>query len=564
MNVHAKLTANLHCLHNRKLLSFVSLLFVIVLFSSCIFSIFQVSHTALGASDIVISNETELRNAINSTVGPVVIALGNDITLTGPLIITANKDITLVSNNTSEFFKLIGANNQNTITVESGVLRLDGITVTHPRGAGGIGVHVSSGGTLIMSGGAISDNMSGSGSVLNRGTFSMFGGVISNNSGSGVYNDNGNFSMYGGVISGNSANLGGGVFIDYGNFLLAGGEISSNNVIGGGVYVGRGVFNMTGGVISNHMSTGVYNYGNFSMFGGMISNNSAVYGGGVYNGGYNGNFSMFGGTISSNKAEVGGGLYNQFGLLDLVNGVISNNTASRNGGGIGVYEFVDLEKVFVGDGMVFSGNSASTAHNRDSMHDSLYNSHISRNAVWTAPFTQGYNNYDISYTPGAPLYYSVTVFNSYATSTGTGSYSAEARVTINAGIRDGYDFFSWSVIEGGVTLSNNPSVTFTMPANNVAVSANWIPASSGGDSNGSTPTNPEQSAPPDNSPEPNIPSSNNPRPSTLPTGTNPEIIWAAPVVIIIGVAAIITIAIIIAFVVLFISKKRNASSNSKI
>ncbi len=58
--------------------------------------------------DRIVSNEMELRNAVNTAVEPTVIALDNDITLTKQLVIPVSKDITLTSTSTSEFFKLIG------------------------------------------------------------------------------------------------------------------------------------------------------------------------------------------------------------------------------------------------------------------------------------------------------------------------------------------------------------------------------------------------------------------------------------------------------------------------
>ena len=71
--------------------------------------------------------------------------------------------------------------------------------------------------------------------------------------------------------------------------------------------------------------------------------------------------------------------------------------------------------------------------------------------------------------------YTVTVNGSYATTTGAGSYEQGANVTINAGTRDGYTFSGWTVTAGGVTLANagSATTTFTMPANDVTVTANW-------------------------------------------------------------------------------------------
>ena len=362
-------TSDLCNLHSRILLSLVSLLFVVVLFSSCFVSMFDnVSPFVSGAPDIVVSNEAELRDAINNAVKPTIIALNRDITLADPLTIPANKDITLTSTSTAKLFKLIGPDSYreynmiiyfgypDTITVkEDGVLRLDGIIVTHTGTTCGAGVTVNVGGTLIMHSGEISGYVDPNyfssgfgvdgcgGGVFNGGVFEMFGGIITNRTRYGV---------------GNS---------EYATFSMSGGEIT--NIAGSGVNNVRrragmewamGVFSMSGGVIRNNVC-GVQNSGNFSMSGGVISGNTAIYGdnwvycsgGGVSNSGifsmsggeisgntvsargggvYNypdGNFSLSKtGVISNNKAEVGGGVYNA-GTFNRRNGVISDNTATQ-------------------------------------------------------------------------------------------------------------------------------------------------------------------------------------------------------------------------------------------
>jgi len=78
---------------------FVSLLLVVLLFSSYVVSVFGgVSPFVSGASDKVVSTETELRNAINNSAKSTIIALNKDITLTEiTLTIPAGKEITLIS-----------------------------------------------------------------------------------------------------------------------------------------------------------------------------------------------------------------------------------------------------------------------------------------------------------------------------------------------------------------------------------------------------------------------------------------------------------------------------------
>ncbi len=46
-------------------------------------------------------------------------------------------------------------------------------------------------------------------------------------------------------------------------------------------------------------------------------------------------------------------------------------------------------------------------------------------------------------------------------------------VKLSAGTREGYTFEGWTVTEGGITLENTAETSFAMPAENVAVKANW-------------------------------------------------------------------------------------------
>jgi len=80
--------------------------------------------------------------------------------------------------------------------------------------------------------------------------------------------------------------------------------------------------------------------------------------------------------------------------------------------------------------------------------------------------------------------FSVTVSNSYAWRTGTGSYVPGQTVTIDAGSRSGYRFSGWTT--NGITLANASIAvtTFIMPRNNVVVTANWTSDGSGGGSSG--------------------------------------------------------------------------------
>jgi hypothetical protein len=106
------------------------------------------------------------------------------------------------------------------------------------------------------------------------------------------------------------------------------------------------------------------------------------------------------GIISDNRAPNDGGIYIGNYATHLSGGIISNNTAVNDGDGIYV-KYPESLQIF--DEMVFSDNQASTAYNQNPIDDEIYHTKIDKNVTWTTPFTQGYNNYDSSYTNGEPL-----------------------------------------------------------------------------------------------------------------------------------------------------------------
>jgi hypothetical protein len=172
-------------------------LLVVMLFSSLFVGIFV--HEVNGASlenAVHVKNEDELKNAINNaSLKEITIALDNDIILTEALKIIVNKDIILTSNKITGYYKLIGAEGRSTIFVDGGgVLRLDGVIVTHVKNAGAVGggVYVDTNGMLILYSGEISGNdvidwgdphtpTANGGGVFNFGVFERIGGVISGN-----------------------------------------------------------------------------------------------------------------------------------------------------------------------------------------------------------------------------------------------------------------------------------------------------------------------------------------------------------------------------------------------
>lgn len=508
-------------METKKNTSLAALLIIIVLtFSSFNATFNKVSPLVTGAPDKVVSNESELIAVLNGAMKATVIALKNDISIKEGICISVGQNITLTTVD-GKVRKITGVRgglwNDFPIINVNGVLTLDGVIVTHARDVKGVGVLVANNGLFIMVNSEISGNNAagsrdyrfGGGVYIYDGTFVMYGGKISNNGadkGGGVYNC-GTFNMLGGEISGNKANTGGGVYNDHGIASLSGGMIIDNTSTGdgGGVY-NDGSFSASGGAVVNNIANnggGVHNRGTFSLSAGAISNNTALeQGGGVYN--YINTFSLSGGTISGNTANLGGGVAHNGKTFTMVNGVISGNTAVSgggvyiddksvfllnggmvsnnralgNGGGIWISDYsANFTRLFVSKGVVFSNNYASEAYNRNRVHESIYNMQI-KGDVWSEPFTQGYNNYDISYVYGTPItFYNVTIQGSYAEVTGAGNYVAGATITINAGTREGYTFSSWTTNNRGITLTNNAATTttFTMPERNIVLTASWTP-----------------------------------------------------------------------------------------
>jgi uncharacterized repeat protein (TIGR02543 family) len=327
------------------------------------------------------------------------------------------------------------------------------------------------------------------GGISNTGFCKMLdGSIIANNTsndGGGIYNYDGTFEMFGGTIADNTASNNGGGIYNYrlSIFDLFDGVIN-NNIAGndgGGIYNNFvSTFNMFGGAITANVAGndggGIHNtyWSTFETSNSAITNNMANNnGGGVYNA--DTDLIMYSGIISNNKAVNGGGVYVDSGTFYVDGGEISGNIATKNGGGVWVTDDKsNLDRVRVVDGVVFSNNKAATAYERDANDEPTYNRYVGKNVEWTTPFTQGYNNYDISYVGSTQhTRYAVTVQDSYAAITGAGDYFALETVTVYAGVRNGYNFVDWTVNTGGVTLGKNPTVTFTMPANDVTITANW-------------------------------------------------------------------------------------------
>ncbi len=143
--------------------------------------------------------------------------------------------------------------------------------------------------------------------------------------------------------------------------------------------------------------------------------------------------------------------------------------------GEGSYSEGDTVTINAGtrDGYTFSGWSGSD--------DVVFASASSASTTFTMPAhdVTVTANWTQTVTPPDPdAKYAVTVNDSYAAASGEGSYSESDTVTINAGTRDGYAFSGWSSSSDDVVFANasSASTTFTMPAHDVTVTANWTQA----------------------------------------------------------------------------------------
>ena len=136
-----------------------------------------------------------------------------------------------------------------------------------------------------------------------------------------------------------------------------------------------------------------------------------------------------------------------------------------------------------------------------------------------------FSTYAVAYTQ-VPKY-SVTVNGSQAgSSSGTGLYETGDTVTVQAGTRSGYSFTGWTSRDG-VTFANagSAATTFSMPAQNVTVTANWKytgggNGGNGGNGGGNGGTNPGDNNNPGGNPNPNPNPNPNHAPAPNPNGGN--------------------------------------------
>lgn len=367
-------------------------------------------------------------------------------------------------------------------------LNMTGGSIIGNSGLYGGGVHNNGSSALPstvfnMSGGEIRNNTSGymGGGVCNaysRAVFNLSGNAIissntavnsSNNSyGGGVSNyDQSSFSMSGNaIISYNTASQGGGLSLDYScKGTIDGGTITQNSVtrFGGGIFLWR---NSTLAVSGNTV---------------ISSNTATTYGGGI--GVWDGCAVTVSGNalIANNSANYGGGFYciNYDGCaINLQGGTVADNRAAADGGGIYT---ASLALLTVGEDVVFRGNSARWATERVPANNAVYLSNIllgEGENRWSAPLTQGYNNFDINQS-GTKIVFVVLTYDGNGSTGGSApansTYKKSSLATVaDAGtlVMQGHSFLGWALDPEATEVDFVESDTFLMTVD-VTLFAVW-------------------------------------------------------------------------------------------
>ena len=352
----------------------------------------------INLSDFVTENNNILAPPIATQHGQqigvaITLPAGRNITL------TADEPTTLTMNNSAQRHFIVPAGttltlgNNVTLTgagttanvmrggvIVRGALNLNaGSAITNNRASFGGAAQVSTGGTITLNGGAMMNNQASDGGAID-----MMGGRVIINSG---------------TISNNTATRGGAIemFSANSRVYLNNGTIANNtaSLDGGGIRVNgaNAAFVMTNGTLANNAANGT----------------AATNGGGAIRLA-NGTATISGGTISGNTARSrGGGVYVVAGAAEaftMTGGSIVDNTAlNGDGGGIFTVQFnygafveTGYENLFIGDAVVFDGNTAGGGSFE--APDAVFIGNIQTTSSSVPGANHPLNNYDINYRKG--------------------------------------------------------------------------------------------------------------------------------------------------------------------
>ena len=192
--------------------------------------------------------------------------------------------------------------------------------------------------------------------------------------GGGVYLEGGSLQVLDSTVSGNTASYGGGVYVESadGDILISDSTFTENYVTdgGGGLYTGEGIKNFTvqrssftdntaggdGGAMELYVQAGY----EATISESTLSGNTAGRQGGalyVEQIGEGATLTISDSTITGNTADQGGGAYldGVYGAVEIIDTVITGNTAESKGGGLYITSVYDTLSI---TGSTISGNEA--------------------------------------------------------------------------------------------------------------------------------------------------------------------------------------------------------------
>ena len=240
-------------------------------------------------------------------------------------------------------YALDGKNEVRPLTITDGNVTLNGVWIVNGGGNDyGGGIYNAADGNLTLAGSFIRNNSAKfGGGIFNHGELSVIGGQINDNdaqTGGGLDNA-GTVTINDAAFFDNSAAHGGAIFSAADNIKLTNSTLTVNNTL----FVRNGESTNGGGI---------YNEGTATITGGEFKENSATWGGAIYNGTesfvthnrppspnkFRATMIVEKSRIVDNSALSGGGIYNLPGrdgtsVLDLVDSTLSENIATRFGGG---------------------------------------------------------------------------------------------------------------------------------------------------------------------------------------------------------------------------------------
>ena len=292
---------------------------------------------------------------------------------------------------------LDGVNVQRGNSPNTGIYAIDATVFMEGGSITGFptGVNINTNTTFIMSGGSIHGNRGNAGTghgvrVRGNSTFILNNGIITNNN-VGVTVTDSVFNMHDGSISGNGGGAVGGVNI---NNSVSNWYSSTFNMHGGTIFGNDG--RDVGGISASAT--------NVTIFDGIIANNIGDVVGGIRftNGTLNApsHFTIHNGTISNNIGNQAGGLFTSGGHNP---SLFIGTIPERHFWATGV-------EIAIGQNVIFSGNRAGVARERNPQNSYSNQPHIRVHATeWTTPFTCGFNNFDIRYGGGQIVDWSAPV-----------------------------------------------------------------------------------------------------------------------------------------------------------